>query len=89
MRPGGGDRPVTSLRPRGRGICFCGHAHPAYPAVVDGPFAPEQALPGGILTDADLLTAFAGRQIPEPSRAWHLPEETKATPETRVSEPLR
>jgi uncharacterized protein (TIGR03086 family) len=64
------------------------HTRPI-PRSLTGPFAPEQALRGGILTDADLLAAFAGRKIPEPSQAWHLPEENKATPETGVSEPLR
>jgi len=64
------------------------HARPI-PRSAGGPFEPEQMLPGGTLTDADVLAAFAGRKVPEPGRAWHLPPETTATPETGVSQPLR
>jgi uncharacterized protein (TIGR03086 family) len=64
------------------------HAAPI-PRSSKGVFGPPQLLPGGIATDADILAAFAGRKVPEPSQAWHLPEETKAAPETGVSAPLR
>jgi uncharacterized protein (TIGR03086 family) len=60
------------------------HAQPI-PRASGAPFGPQQTVPA-IATDADLLAAFAGRTVPEPDRAWQLPEATKATPEAGVQE---
>lgn len=58
------------------------HAQPI-PRSSGAPFGPQQKVPA-IATDADVLAAFAGRIVPEPDRAWRLPEETKATPQAGV-----
>jgi len=60
------------------------HAQPI-PRKTGAPFGPEQTVPA-IATNADLLAAFTGRTVPEPDRAWQLPEVTKATPQTGVQE---
>jgi uncharacterized protein (TIGR03086 family) len=60
------------------------HAQPI-PRAPGAPFGPQQTVPA-IATDADVLAAFAGRTVPEPDRAWQLPEATKSNPQTGVHE---
>jgi uncharacterized protein (TIGR03086 family) len=52
------------------------------PRSAEGPFGPEQVVPAGAVSDADLLAAYTGRTVPDPGRPFRLPEETRGTQAT-------
>jgi uncharacterized protein (TIGR03086 family) len=52
----------------------------------DGPFGPPQ-LDSALTLDADMLAALAGRTVPKPVRAWHIPEVTRTYPDTTRGTP--
>jgi len=48
------------------------HAQPI-PRASGGPFGPQRLIPS-MATDADMLAAYSGQTVPQPERAWQLPE---------------